>query len=58
MSPRAGRPLKNEIDKKVIRLQIRLTLEQDREISELSQKLNLSKTDTILKAIRLLAAEK
>lgn len=58
MSPRTGRPLKSEKLKKKYRLEIRLTDEENKRLNELSEKLNLSKTDVILKAVELLAEQK
>lgn len=58
LSPRTGRPPKEESKKKAVRLQIRLTDEENAKLNKLSEKLNLSKTDTILKAIELLAEQK
>lgn len=52
MSPRTGRPIKDDSEKKKIRLEIRLTEEENMLLSELSSKLKISKTDTIIKAIR------
>ena len=58
MSPRTGRPVKEESDKKNVRLEFRLTDEEAALLSELSRSLGLSKTDTILRAIALLAEQK
>lgn len=58
MSPHTGRPPKEESKKKAVRLQIRMTDEENRRLNELSEKLNLSKTDVILKALELLAEQK
>lgn len=55
MSPRTGRPKMSDSEKKVVRLEIRLTKEENELLTELSNKLDLSKTDTILKAVRFLA---
>ena len=52
---RIGRPLKSENEKKSVRLEIRLTQQEDEMLTELSKKQGLSKTDTIIKAISLLA---
>ena len=57
-SPRTGRPPKDESKKKVVRLQIRLTDEENAKLTALAVRLNLSKTDTIIKAIELLAEQK
>ena len=58
MSPRTGRPVKDECEKKKARLEIRLTAEESVLLAELAQKLGLSKTDTILRALGLLAEQK
>lgn len=58
LSPHTGRPPKEESKKKAVRLQIRMTDEENRRLNELSEKLNLSKTDVILKALELLAEQK
>ena len=58
MSPRTGRPVKEESEKKNVRLEIRLTDEEAALLSELSRSLGLSKTDTILREIALLAEQK
>lgn len=58
MSPRTGRPVKDESEKKKVRLEIRLTDEEAVLLAELAQKLGLSKTDTILRALCLLAEQK
>lgn len=58
MSPRTGRPVKEESEKKNVRLEIRLTDREATLLSELSHSLGLSKTDTILRAIVLLAEQK
>ena len=54
---RTGRPLKSENEKKSVRLEIRLTQQEDEMLTELSKKQGLSKTDTIIKAISLLAEQ-
>ena len=58
MSPRTGRPVKDESSKKSVRLEIRLTDAEAVLLTELSQKLGLSKTDTILQALHILAEQK
>ena len=58
MSPRTGRPVKDESAKKSVRLEIRLTDAEAVLLTELSQKLGLSKTDTILQALHILAEQK
>lgn len=57
MSPRTGRPKMSDSEKKIVRLEIRLTNEENELLTELSNELELSKTDTILKAVRFLAEE-
>lgn len=52
---RIGRPPKSDKEKKIVRLEIRLTQQEDEMLTELSNKQGLSKTDTIIKAISLLA---
>ena len=54
---RIGRPLKSENEKKSVRLEIRLTQQEDEMLTELSKKQGLSKTDTLIKAISLLAEQ-
>lgn len=54
---RTGRPPKSEKEKKNVRLEIRLTQQEDEMLTELSNKQGLSKTDTIIKAISLLAEQ-
>lgn len=54
---RTGRPPKSENEKKSVRLEIRLTQQEDEMLTELSKKQGLSKTDTIIKAISLLAEQ-
>ena len=59
MSPNTkGRPPKSDVDKKTIRLELRLTKAENEKIKKLANKLQLSKTDVVLKAISLLANEK
>ena len=59
MSPNTkGRPPKSDDDKKTIRLELRLTKVENNKIKELADKLQLSKTDVVLKAISLLADKK
>ena len=53
-----GRPHKSDIDRKSIRLELRLTQAENDTIKELAKKLQLSKTDVVLKAISLLAEQK
>lgn len=54
---RTGRPPKSEKEKKNVRLEIRLTQQEDEMLTELANKQGLSKTDTIIKAISLLAEQ-
>ena len=59
MSPNTkGRPPKSDVDKKTIRLELRLTKAENETIKELADKMQLSKTDVVLKAISLLADKK
>ncbi|MBR1702143.1 MAG: hypothetical protein IJ716_09350 [Lachnospiraceae bacterium] len=58
MSPRTGRPPKCDGESKGIRLEIRLNQQQNRLLNELAKKYGLSRTDTILKALSLLAEQK
>lgn len=59
MSPNTrGRPPKSDDDKKSIRLELRLTKAENETLKKLSDKLQLSKTDVVLKAISLLEDEK
>lgn len=53
MSPRTGRPpLQDESRKE--KLNLRLTLQEKNDIEYCAEKLNLSRTDTIMKGIRLI----
>lgn len=54
VSPRTGRPVKDDAEKKNVRLEIRLTDEENMLLTELSEYLQISKTATIIKALRLL----
>lgn len=54
MSPRTGRPVKDDAEKKNVRLEIRLTNEENMLLTELSEHLQISKTSTIIQALRLL----
>lgn len=58
MSPRTGRPVKDDCEKKTTRLEIRLTDEEHAMLSELAEKLGTTKTATILRALHLLAEQK
>lgn len=55
MSPRTGRPPKENPRK--INLNIRLTEQEANDIQECADKLNLSRTDTIMRGIRLVKFE-
>lgn len=55
MSPRTGRPPKENPRK--VNLNIRLTEQESKDIQECADKLNLSRTDTIMKGIELVKAE-
>lgn len=53
MSPRTGRPpLQDESRKE--KLNLRLTSQEKNDIEYCAEKLNLSRTDTIMKGIRLI----
>lgn len=54
MSPRTGRPLMDDSEKKNVRLDIRLTQEEKQFITDLSNRLNMNKSEMILKALHLL----
>ena len=58
MSPRTGRPVKEEDKKKSVRLEIRLTNSENKLLSELAEQLSMSKTNTILEALRFMAIHK
>ena len=58
MSPRTGRPKLDDDTKKNIRLEIRLNQEQDKLLNELAEKYQLTRTETIMKALELLAKMK
>ena len=53
MSPRTGRPPLQELSRKE-KLNIRLTEKEKSDIDYCSEKLNLSRTDTIMKGIGLI----
>ena len=55
ISPRTGRPHLPDKDRKDIRLYLRLNESENKLLEELAEKLQLNKTQTILKAIALLA---
>jgi uncharacterized protein (DUF1778 family) len=58
MSPKTtGRPKMSDSEKKMVRLEIRLTHEENELLTRLSERMKLSKTDTILKAVRFLAEQ-
>ena len=56
MSPRTGRPPIQETSRSE-KLNIRLTKQEKEEIEYCSEKLNLSRTDTIMKGIGLVKEE-
>lgn len=58
MSPRTGRPKLDDDTKKNIRLEIRLNQEQDKLLNELAERYQLTRTETIMKALELLAKKK
>ena len=58
MNNNVGRPKKADADKKSIRLEIRLTEAENQILTDLSDKLGLSKTDTIMMAVKKLAKRK
>lgn len=58
MSPRTGRPKLDDDTKKNIRLEIRLNQEQDKLLNDLAEKYQLTRTETIMKALELLATKK
>lgn len=58
MSPKTGRPKLDDDTKKNIRLEIRLNQEQDKLLNELAEKYQLTRTETIMKALELLAKKK
>ena len=56
MSPRIGRPIKADARRE--KLNIRLTVEEKRDIEKCAELLNLSRTDAIMKAIRMVLESK
>lgn len=56
MSPRTGRPPLQETSRNE-HLSIRLTKQEKEEINDCSEKLRMSRTDTIMKGIGLVKAE-
>lgn len=56
LSPRTGRPPIQETSR-TEKLNIRLTKQEKEEIDHCSEKLNISRTDTIMKGIRLVKKE-
>jgi len=56
MSPRTGRPPLHNVSRKET-LNIRLTKDEKEEINYCSEKLNLSRTDTIMKGVGLVKEE-
>ena len=57
MSPKTGRPPKAESSRNV-NLNIRLTEAEANEVKECAEKLGVSRTDAIMRGIRLLLAQK
>lgn len=57
MSPRTGRPPKAE-SRRNVNLNIRLTEAEANEVKECAEKLGVSRTDAIMRGIRLLLAQK
>lgn len=55
ISPRTGRPHLPDSERKDIRLYLRLNESENKMLEKLAEKLQLNKTQTILKAIALLA---
>ncbi len=55
MSPRTGRPPKE--NPRNVNLNIRLTEKESNDIRECADRLNLSRTDTIMKGIELVKSE-
>ncbi len=55
ISPRTGRPHLPDSERKAIRLYLRLNESENKLIEDLAKKLKLNKTQTILKAVALLA---
>lgn len=55
MSPRTGRPPKENPRK--ISLNLRLTEQEAQDIQDCADKLKMSRTDTIMKGIRLVKSE-
>lgn len=53
MSPRTGRPPLQD-ESRTEKLNIRLTTQEKSDIEYCAEKLNLSRTDTIMKGIRLI----
>lgn len=56
MPPRTGRPPKQDVSR-TEKLNIRLTKQEKEDIEYCSEKLNLSRTDTIMKGIGLVKEE-
>lgn len=56
MSPRTGRPPLQEVSR-TEKLNIRLTIQEKEEIEYCSEKLSLSRTDTIMRGIGLVKKE-
>lgn len=57
MSPRTGRPRLEDGVRKDFRFEVRLNKEQNDLLTSLSEKYGLTKVDTILKALELLAEQ-
>ena len=55
ISPRTGRPHLPDNERKDIRLYLRLNESENKLLEELAEKLQLNKTQTVLKALALLA---
>ena len=56
MSPRTGRPPLQDVSR-TEKLNIRLTKQEKQDIEYCSEKLNLSRTDTIIKGVGLVKKE-
>nr|WP_303671946.1 hypothetical protein [Ruminococcus bromii] len=54
MSPKMGRPCKSESEKKIHRLQIRVTDEELNKIQYLADMFSCSKTEILLEGLQLL----
>lgn len=58
MSPQKGRPKMADADKRLTRLEIRLNNEEAELLKGLSEELGLTRTEVVIKGIRLLAKKK